>query len=82
MMSDVRRHEVVRWFVTPNELRRIAKRMDECWSQALGGESLIVHCIHNDNDKVLLEVCIDQGAMPQRYMHGSVKANVHNKREP
>ena len=48
-------------FTTPDELRRIANKMDRRWAEILVGDSTRTHTWFGE--EVCIDLCIDQTAM-------------------
>jgi hypothetical protein len=52
------RHEVIHWYTTPTELRKIADEMDQAWRKLQPGENKTVSSQISANTE--LRICIDQ----------------------
>lgn len=61
MPSSISRHEVVRWFTTPKELRRIADEMDDLWGSIRPGQDKTVSMVYSKDTE--LHILIDQDRM-------------------
>lgn len=57
-MPGITRHEVVHWFTTPQELRRIADEMEEFWKTCAPGQDKTVETIWSKD--IALHILVDQ----------------------
>lgn len=58
MNSSLTRHEIVYWFTTPAELRRIADAMEEFWKTCAPGHDKTVEKVFSDD--ATLHILVDQ----------------------
>lgn len=58
MMPPIYSEQIFRWFTTPEELRRLANKMEADFPTRLPGESLIIESIVSPGCS--LEICVDQ----------------------
>jgi hypothetical protein len=62
-MSELYITHYIRCYMTPNDLRRIADKMEKAWAERKAGDSMDVWTVPGEN--VEIHFVIDQGEMPK-----------------